>query len=177
MDMIVEIHVKNCYLETWASAKIFPGGGNVDIFVYQNQVAIDAMHTDVHKAAYLVYTTKKIPHVAATVTKMRFVCRNSQIYCNNLHNRLQTVFKTRVILFKETLPWSDFILRSKWTFEDLWPSYCCLIKTNRGTTSLQVSRTTFAGKVNRYEWTVTLQLRNTRGINLALRQSECHIAK
>ena len=28
------------------------------------------MHTDVHKTAYLVcYTTKKMPHVAATVRK------------------------------------------------------------------------------------------------------------
>ena len=155
MDIIVEIQVKNCYLETWAPAKNFPGGGKVDIFVCQIQVAIDAMHTDIHKTAYLVYTTKKMPHVAATVTKMRFVGRNSQLYYNNLHNRLYTVFETSVILFKETLPWSDFILRSKWTFEDLWPSYCCLIKTNRRTNPLQVSRTTFAGKVNRYEWTVT----------------------
>jgi len=51
--------------------------------------------------AYLVYTTKKIHHVAATVTKTRFVGRNSQIYYNNLHNRLYTVFKIRVILFKK----------------------------------------------------------------------------
>jgi len=89
-------------LETWASAKIFPGDGNADTFVYQIQVAIDAMHTDVHKTTYLGYTTKKIPHVAATVTKMCLVGRNSQIYCNNLHNRLYTVFEIRVILFKET---------------------------------------------------------------------------
>jgi len=63
------------------------------------------MQTDVHKTAYLVYTTKKMPHVAATVTKMRFVGRNSQVYYNNLHNRLYTDFKIKVILSKETLPW------------------------------------------------------------------------
>jgi len=37
------------------------------------------MQTDVHKTAYLVYTTKKMPHVTVIVTKLRFVGRNSQV--------------------------------------------------------------------------------------------------
>jgi len=65
------------------------------------------MQTDVHKTAYLVYTTKKVPHVTVTVAKMRFVGRNSQVITILyiiVHNRLYTDFKIRVISFKETLP-------------------------------------------------------------------------
>jgi len=49
------------------------------------QVADDAMQMDVHKALHPFFTTKKITHDAATVTKMRFVGRNNQVYYDNLH--------------------------------------------------------------------------------------------
>jgi len=52
--------------------KIFSRGCNVDILLTSFRLLFDAMHTDVHKTAYFVYTTKKMPHVA-TVTKMCFV--------------------------------------------------------------------------------------------------------
>jgi len=37
------------------------------------------MQMEVHKTLYPFYTTKKIPHVIATVTKLLFVGRNSQV--------------------------------------------------------------------------------------------------
>jgi len=43
------------------------------------------MKMDVHKKVYPFYTAKKMPHVTATVTKMRFVGSNSQVYCDNFY--------------------------------------------------------------------------------------------
>jgi len=45
----------------WASAEIFPGGGNVDISLVLFQVADDRMQMDFHKTLYSFCTTKKIP--------------------------------------------------------------------------------------------------------------------
>jgi len=61
---------------------------------------------DVHNTLYPFSTTKKIPHFTAVVTKIQFFGSNSQIYYDNLHNRLYADFQSRVLLFKETLPWS-----------------------------------------------------------------------
>ena len=69
MDLIVEIQVKIANLKTLAPAKKFSRAWQHWYFVYEIEVAIDAMHADVHKTAYLVYTTEKMHHVAATVTK------------------------------------------------------------------------------------------------------------
>jgi len=43
-------------------------------------IADDAMQMDVHKTLYPFYTTKKMPHVAVTITKKRFVGSNSHVY-------------------------------------------------------------------------------------------------
>jgi len=65
------------------------------------------MQIDVNKTLYPLYTTKKVSHFTATITKMRFVGNNTQVYYENLHNRLPAGFQSRVLLFKETLPWSS----------------------------------------------------------------------
>jgi len=41
----------------------------------------------------------------ATITKMRFVGWNSQVYYDNLHCRLRADFPNRVFLIKEAVPW------------------------------------------------------------------------
>jgi len=56
----------------------FKGWQRLDFVVYQFQVTIDAVPTDVHNGLSCLYT-KKMPHVTATVTKMSFLCRNSQV--------------------------------------------------------------------------------------------------
>jgi len=40
-------------------------------------------------------------HFTAVVTKMHFVGSNSQVYCDNLQNRLSANFSSRVRLYKE----------------------------------------------------------------------------
>jgi len=40
---------------------------------------------DVHKALYPFHITKDMHHVAVTITKMRFVGRNCQVYYDKLH--------------------------------------------------------------------------------------------
>jgi len=125
------------------------------------------MQTDVHKPAYLVYTTNKMPNFTATLTKMRFVGRNSQpgILYDNLHNRLYTDFEIRVIIFKETLPWSlkkaarhgltlfyvaneplKIYLTLFYVASELLKICGHNIVAYRRTIPLQVSRPTFAGK-------------------------------
>jgi len=127
-------------LETWVSAKIFPGVATLTFCLpgsgcyrcnanRRSQNGLSCLHH------------KETPHITATVTKIRFVGRNGQVYYDNLHNRLYRDFKIRVILFKETLPlvfeessvpWSDFILCSKRAFEDLWLLYSWFtIKKNK----------------------------------------------
>jgi len=69
---------------------------------------------------YLFYTTKKMSHFTAKVTKMTFFGCNSQVYYDSLHNRLSTDFQSMgnsfqrsiVMVFKETKN-DDFILPSK----------------------------------------------------------------
>jgi len=70
-------------------------------FAYPLQVADDAMQMDVHKTLYPFYTIKKMLHVTATVTKIRFVGSSSQIYCDYLYKMLSADFRSRVLLFKE----------------------------------------------------------------------------
>jgi len=94
---------KNHFL-SWASAEIFPGGAQRRHFAYPLQVAIDAMQMDVHKTLYPFYTTKKIPHVTATVAKMRFVGSHSQVYYDDFQNRLCADFQNRVLHFTIALP-------------------------------------------------------------------------
>jgi len=48
-------------------------------FLYNFQVADDAMQMDVHEMLYHFYTTKKMPHVKATVTKFRFFGSHRQV--------------------------------------------------------------------------------------------------
>jgi len=59
---------------------------------------------DVHKALYPFYATKKISHVSVTITKMRFIGRNSQVYYDNLHSWLFAHFQWRVLLYKQAMP-------------------------------------------------------------------------
>jgi len=59
---------------------------------------------DSHKTLYHFYITKKMPHVTATVTKIRFVDSNTQVYYDYLHIRLSADFQSRALLFKEALP-------------------------------------------------------------------------
>jgi len=40
-----------------------------------------------------------MPHVTATVTKMRLVGRHSQVYYDNFHNTLSAGLQNRVLLF------------------------------------------------------------------------------
>jgi len=40
----------------------------------------------------------KTPHIATTVTQMRFVGSNSQVYSDNLHNRTIWKFSKQVTL-------------------------------------------------------------------------------
>jgi len=47
----------------------FPGG-TTSTFYLSLQVPDDAMQVDVHKTFYPFYTTKKMPYVTATVTKV-----------------------------------------------------------------------------------------------------------
>jgi len=56
-------------VQTWASAKILTGGKNGH-FAYSFQVADDAMQLDVQKTHYPSCTTKKMPYVTTTVTKI-----------------------------------------------------------------------------------------------------------
>jgi len=51
----------------WASQKFFQGA--TSNYAYNFQFADDAMQMKVHKIFYPYYTTKKMPHVRATVTK------------------------------------------------------------------------------------------------------------
>ena len=46
----------------------------------RGNIADDALQMDVHKTLYPFYTTKKMPHVTATITKKRFAGSNSQVY-------------------------------------------------------------------------------------------------
>ena len=47
----------------------FSGGGGSRHFAYPFQVADHAMQMDVHKTLYPFNTTKKMPHVTATILK------------------------------------------------------------------------------------------------------------
>jgi len=48
----------------------FKGGQRRD-FAYHFQVAEDAVQMNVHKTLYPFFTTKEMPHVTVTLTKMR----------------------------------------------------------------------------------------------------------
>jgi len=52
----------------------------LSIFAPTVNIVDDAMQMDFHKTLYPFYTTKKMPHVTVTITKKRFVGRNSQVY-------------------------------------------------------------------------------------------------
>jgi len=54
------------------------------------------MQMDVYKTLYPFYTTKKMPHVMATVAKMRFVGSHSQVYYDNF-TTLSADFQNRVL--------------------------------------------------------------------------------
>jgi len=64
------------------------------------------MQIDVHKTLYLFCIKKKMAQVTATVKKISIVSRNNQVYCDNLQNRQSADFPSRVLLFKQALPWS-----------------------------------------------------------------------
>jgi len=93
---------------SWASAEIFPGGGQRRNFAHPFQVANDAMQMDVHKTLYPFYT-KENSYLTTRVTEMCFFGSNSHypgILRYNLHNRLSADFQSRAVLIKEALPWS-----------------------------------------------------------------------
>jgi len=50
----------------WASAEIFPGGGQSRHFAYPFQISDNATQMDVHKSLHPFYTTKKGHNVTAT---------------------------------------------------------------------------------------------------------------
>jgi len=52
----------------------------LSICAFRGNTADDAMQMDVNKSLYPFYTTKEMPHVTVTITKKRFVGRNSQVY-------------------------------------------------------------------------------------------------
>jgi len=54
--------------------------GGPEFCALRENIADDAMQMDVNKSLYPFYTTKKMPHVAVTITKKRFVGSNSQVY-------------------------------------------------------------------------------------------------
>jgi len=64
-------------------------GGQRQKFAYRFQVADNGMQMYVHKTLYPFCTTNKMSHVMATVTKMSYFGSNSQVYYDNLRNRLQ----------------------------------------------------------------------------------------
>ena len=114
----------------------FSSEGQRRHFAYRVQFADDAKKIDVHKTLCPPYTTTKMHHVTATVTKMRFFGNNNQVHYNNSHNRLSAGFQSRAPLFKEALPCSltkpqikDVILPTKtWRhFEtraaNVWENY------------------------------------------------------
>jgi len=78
--------------------RYFSTGGQRRQFSYPFQVADDAMEMDVNKTLYPYCTTKETPHVAATVTKMRFVGSNGQVYSDNLNSRAICKFSKQVTL-------------------------------------------------------------------------------
>jgi len=78
------------------------------------------MQKDVHKTLHPFYTTKKMPHVMATVAKMGFVGSHSQVYYDNFLHRLSKVFKVPGYFFHKSIAITtnkttnyDFILPSK----------------------------------------------------------------
>ena len=82
----------------------FSKGVKRSYFACPFQFADDAMQMDVHEMLYPFKTTKKTPHVTATVTKTRFVGSNIQVYYDNFPKKISADFQSKALLFKETLP-------------------------------------------------------------------------
>jgi len=89
----------------WTSVKLFPGWCNIDslliIFVLR---MMQCKWTFIK--CITISTPQKCPMLQQQLWKMHFVASNSQVYCNNLHNRPSADFQSRVHLFNEALPWS-----------------------------------------------------------------------
>jgi len=60
--------------------KFFQSGGKHRHFVYPFQVADDAMQMNIHKKLCPFYTTKKMPRVTVTVSKMRSLAAIASIF-------------------------------------------------------------------------------------------------
>ena len=79
----------------------FSRGGNVNILLIL--VRLLMMQCKCTFTKRLTFCTrvkhKKMPHVTATVTKMRLFGRHSQVYYDNFHNTLSAGFQNRVLLF------------------------------------------------------------------------------
>ena len=71
---------------------------------------------DIDKTLLPFCSTKKIPCVAATVMEICFLPSNSQVHCNNLHNRLTVGSQSNLFLFKDVLPLSSTKSQIIWFF-------------------------------------------------------------
>jgi len=90
---------------TWASAEIFPRGGNVDIFpiLFRILWRCNANECSQNTLPFFLFHKENGP--CYNSQKTNFVGSNSQAYYDNLHNRLSADFPSRALLFKEALPW------------------------------------------------------------------------
>jgi len=68
--------ISEVYLQSWASAEIFPGGKRQQ-FAHHFQVADDAMQMAVNKTVYPFYMAEIMPYVSATATKIALRWRSN----------------------------------------------------------------------------------------------------
>jgi len=71
---------------------------------------------DVDKTLHPFFSTRKIPRVTAAVMEIRFLARNSQVHCNNFHNRITADSQSSAFIFKEVLPFSLTKSQIIWRF-------------------------------------------------------------
>jgi len=90
IDMVVTVYGYVIHINyKYGHPQNFLMGGQRQKFAYRFQVADNGMQMYVHKTLYPFCTTNKMSHVMATVTKMSYFGSNSQVYYDNLRNRLQ----------------------------------------------------------------------------------------
>jgi len=160
---------QNCWPRNTGVRKIFPRGGNVDILLTRFRLLLMQCKRTFTKLLVLSTSQRKCPICHGDHHKNALRWQKWPVYYDNLHNRLYTDFENRVILFKETLPWS--LKKGACHGPTLChvasePLKVCLtlfyvaiellkicghrivtkIKINRRTMPLQVSRPAFAGK-------------------------------
>jgi len=75
-------------------------GGNVDILLIIFELLTMQREWTFTKGFTLSASTKEMPHVSVSITKMRFVGSNGPVYYDNLHSWLCAHFQRRVLLYK-----------------------------------------------------------------------------